>query len=266
MDISSAYLLVFHGSRDRQYRSTISHLGSLLTQQLCSNTLAHTEYSRPRLPEATVIKNVKNDVPLVDVAALEFADESLWEKIVSFAHTAIAKKYHRLVIVPIFLSAGVHVREDIPDEIALAKQKLPDSIAIESLDFVGNASFTTLIEQKFAKIATDKRILLAHGSRLPQGNDRSEQLARTVDAKIAYWTIQPDLTSTIQSLAQDRSTVAIVPYFLFSGRITEAIASQVAQLQARFPNNQLHLARPLGATTELAEVIRTHITQVGSSE
>lgn len=266
MDISSAYLLIFHGSRDRQYRATISHLGSLLTEQLCRN-IAHTEYSRPRLPEATVIKNIENNVPLVDVAALEFADVELWEKIVSFAHTAIAKKYHRLVIVPIFLSAGVHVREDIPREIALAKQKLPNSIAIELLDFIGNASLTALIEQKFADVATDKRILLAHGSRLPQGNVVSEQLARTVDARIAYWTIQPDLTSTIQSLAQhDKSTIAIVPYFLFSGRITAAIASQVAQLQVRFPDNRLHLARPLGATTELAQVIATHITQVVSSE
>ena len=259
MNISSAYLLVFHGSRERQYRSTISELGSLLTQQLCWN-LTFLEDSRSRSQRATASKSLSK-LPLVDVAALEFADVELWEKIVSFAHTAIAQKYSRLVIVPIFLSAGVHVRGDIPHEIALAKQKLPDSITIESLDFIGNASFTALIGQKFAKLATEDRVLLAHGSRLPQGNDRSEQLAQKVNARIAYWAIQPDLTSIVESLArQNQSSIAIVPYFLFSGKITEAIASLVARLQVRFPKNQLHLARPLGATTELAQVIATHIT------
>lgn len=259
MNISSAYLLVFHGSRDRQYRATISEVGSLLSQQLCWN-LTSLEYSGSRAQQAIASKSL-DKLPLVDVAALEFADVELWEKIVSFAHTAIANKYSRLVIVPIFLSAGVHVREDIPHEIAIAKQKLPESIAIEMLDFIGNASFTALIEQKFAELAIDNRVLLAHGSRLPQGNDRSERLARRVNAKIAYWAIQPDLTSTVESLArQNQSNIAIVPYFLFSGRITKAIASLVAQLQVRFPKNQLYLASPLGATTELAQVIATHIT------
>ena len=252
MNTGSAHLLVFHGSRDRQYGAKISQLGWLVTQQLGSNSTAIAD---SKLQIATI-----NNVPLVEVATLEFADLPLCDKIVAFAQIAIAKKYPRLTIVPVFLSAGVHVREDIPHEMALARQKLQNKIVLESLDFIGNASFTALIEGKFASIAADNRILLAHGSRLPQGNVRSEQLARRVRAKIAYWTIQPDLTSVVQLLAeQNRATMAIVPYFLFSGRITEAIASLVAQLQDRFPNTQLNLTQPLGATPELAEVIATHI-------
>ena len=268
LNTSSAHLLVFHGSRDRQYWTTISELGSLVTQQLCLIAPTFTleggrlrEDSRSKsLKLATAEKSATGNVPLVAVAALEFADVELSEKMVRFAQIAIANKYQRLTIVPVFLSAGVHVKEDIPQAIAQARQQLGDRIKLELLDYIGNASLTALITQKFALVATDNRILLAHGSRLPQGNLKSEQLARRVKAKIAYWAVQPNLTSVVELLAHNKSPIAIVPYFLFSGKITEAIASQVAQLQDRFPNTQLHLARPLGATPELAKVIVNHIT------
>ncbi len=268
LNTSSAHLLVFHGSRDRQYWTTISELGSLVTRQLCPIAPTFTvegerlrEDSRSKsLKLATAEKSATGNVPLVEVAALEFADVELSEKIVSFAQIAIAKKYQSLKIVPVFLAAGVHVKEDIPQAIAQARHQLGDRIELELLDYIGNAPLTTLIAQKFAAVATDNRILLAHGSRLPQGNVKSEQLARKVKAKIAYWAVQPNLTSVVELLAYNKPSIAIVPYFLFPGKITEAIASQVAQLQDRFPNTQLHLARPLGATTELAEVIATHIT------
>ena len=268
LNTSSAHLLVFHGSRDRQYWTTISELGSLVTQQLCPIAPTFTvegerlrEDSRSKsLKLATAEKSAIDRLPLVEVAALEFADVKLSEKMVCLAQVAIAKKYQRLTIVPVFLSAGVHVKEDIPQAIAQARQQLGNDIDLELLDYIGNAPLTALITEKFASVATDNRILLAHGSRLPQGNVKSEQLARRVKAKIAYWAVQPNLTSVVELLAYNKSSIAIVPYFLFSGKITEAIASQVAQLQDRFPKSQLHLARPLGATPELAQVIATHIT------
>ncbi|WP_144871997.1 sirohydrochlorin chelatase, partial [Hyella patelloides] len=180
--------------------------------------------------KTTATTRYQSLLPLVEVAVLEFADVPLSQSIINFAQKAIAYHYQKVEIIPVFLSAGVHVREDIPLEIAQAKQKLGDTIvSLELLDYVGNyPQLTALITQKFTQIAAQGRILLAHGSRLSQGNVASEQLAKKVNAINTYWTVQPDLTSAVQLLVkQNISSIAIVPYFLFSGRITEAIAFQV---------------------------------------
>ena len=49
--------------------------------------------------------------------------------------------------------------------------------------------------------------------------------------------------------------IGIIPYFLFAGGITDAIAVAVEQLQEQFSSVRLDLAEPLGASQELADLI-----------
>ena len=49
--------------------------------------------------------------------------------------------------------------------------------------------------------------------------------------------------------------IAILPYFLFPGGITDAIANHLVQLQLKFPGVTLQLAAPLGVNMELADII-----------
>ena len=257
--MSSARLLVFHGSRNQQYSRVINQLADLIRDRLIVKNF--TNYQTQQLVTFGATKTIVATIPqtlkpLVDVAVLEFAQLTLAQKIVSFAQKAIALNYQRVSIVPVFLAAGVHVTEDIPQEVAVARQTIGSSITIELLDYVGNYNgLSNIVAKQFAPSASG-RILLAHGSRLPQGNVASEQLGKAVNAKNAYWTGQPDLTSTVKLLVnQNLSSISIVPYFLFSGRITEAIASQVARLQNQFPQTKLLLGQPFGATSALAQII-----------
>lgn len=280
MNNISARLLVFHGSRNQQYSLAISQLASLVKEQFAQHLLISPEWQKGKTIDTENLKKVEhspvaqlktkttlttssqNLLPLVEMAVLEFTDVPLSQSIVNFAQKAIAYNYQKVEIIPVFLSAGVHVREDIPLEIAQAKQKLGETtISLELLDYVGNyPQLTALIAQQFTQIAAQRRILLAHGSRLSPGNVASEQLAKEVNATNAYWTVQPDLTSVVQSLVkQNISSIAIVPYFLFSGRITEAIAFQVTELQSKFPQTKLLLGQPLGATPKLAQIICDYI-------
>jgi sirohydrochlorin cobaltochelatase len=259
----SAYLLVFHGSRNPQYTHSISQLANLVQKQL---ELQALEISQK---EVTNLQNLQSStqttatitagivIPLVGVAVLEFGEVSLGQRIIDFAQKAIALNYHRIKIIPVFLTAGVHVKEDIPQEIAIAKQKLDSRMAIELLNYVGSyPQLTDLLAQKFPPLANLGRILLAHGSRLDRGNIAIKEIGKKVNAINAYWTVTPDLNSTVELLVnQNKSAIVIVPYFLFVGRITEEITSQVATLQSKFPQTKLFLTQPLGATPELAQVI-----------
>lgn len=272
-----AYLLIFHGSRNQQYSQAIADLGNLVQKQLDSSPpwLKQTKLADECLPQlkATTFTQAPKETanqtslsnvtltslvskPLVEVAVLEFGEMSLSQSIVCFAHKAIANNYAKIKIVPVFLTAGVHVQEDIPREIARAKQRVDHKIELELLNYVGNyPQIANLIKEKFA-FSTSGKILLAHGSRLSDGNVAVEHLAKQVNAINAYWTIQPDLSSVVELLVkQNFSSITIVPYFLFVGKITQEIRNQVIKLQNKFPQTKIFLTQPLGATTELAQMI-----------
>lgn len=241
MNLSIAYLLVFHGSRYADAAIAVSRLAQLLTEKLPN--------------------------PLVTSAALELAALPLHQSILDFAQVAIAEGYQKIRIVPLFLSQGVHVREDIPAEIAQAQQKLGTTLSIELTPYLGSyPEMATLLEQQSTQITspTTPRILLAHGSRLVGGNNPYETIAAQLHAVNAYWSVPPDLTDVVKSLvSKNIDTIVILLYFLFPGKITQAIADRVQQLQAEFPEIDLILTPPLAPTPELADVIIENLSVGG---
>ncbi len=81
-------------------------------------------------------------------------------------------------------------------------------------------------------------------------------MAAQLDANLAYWSTTPWFTEQIRTqIALGVKKIAILPYFLFPGKITDAIAQEVAKLQQEYPQVELFLGQPLGATEALAELI-----------
>lgn len=262
---SSAYLLVFHGSRDRQAQSAASDLAHLLnvkykvkniiTQQNClENNYVHS--GSKIMKTLDFAENI-----LIEVAALELSSLQLSESLINFAHAAHQKGYQKIKVLPLFLAPGIHVREDIPSEIALAIEKINNQLTIELSPYLGKYSaMATLLSQKFLEMSGQTRILVAHGSRLPGVTQYYESLASKLDAKMAFWSTVPSLEQQVkQQIYLGQQKLAILPYFLFPGKITKAIATEVARLQAQNPQVELIMGQPLGATEALAELILKEI-------
>ena len=236
MIMMSAYLLVSHGSRDPRPQVAMEELGRLVSAQL------------------------GNGKYLVGIAALELQPQPLHQQIQDFASIACREGVKSLEIVPVFLLPGVHVMADIPEQIALAQQALGEDIIIRQHPHLGShRNLVTLLSQEMARMGaqtTMTTILLAHGSRRPGSLEPIETMAAQLGAVTAYWAVAPSLESRIQALvAAGRTTVAILPYFLFTGGITDAIAVSIERLKLQFPTVTFQLAAPLGASPELAEII-----------
>jgi sirohydrochlorin ferrochelatase len=201
--------------------------------------------------------------PLVGTATLELGYAPLHEQIRQFASIALAGGYNHLQVLPLFLLPGVHVREDIPKEVALAQESLGDAVAIAQRPHVGaHPNLARQLTSHWATPDADAKILLSHGTRRTDGNEPVEGVAEQLGAVAAYWSVQPRLEEQIQVLASAGSDkIAILPYFLFSGGITDAIAQRIAELQAEFPSVQLNLNEPIGASPELATLIVDLIEQ-----
>jgi len=194
---------------------------------------------------------------LVGTASLECGLLPLHQQIVEFSQRVRRTGIRRVKLVPLFLLRGVHVMEDIPAEIAQAEQGLATQIQLELCPYLGSHEhLSTLLGRRVARLSCDRTLLLAHGSRRSGGNYSVETMAKRLGATAAYWSVPPDLETQVIALIQSGcQRLAIVPYFLFAGGITDAITQLTEELAERFPKVTFRLLPPLGATSELADVI-----------
>ncbi|MDJ0660735.1 MAG: sirohydrochlorin chelatase [Crocosphaera sp.] len=256
MTLTSAYLLVSHGSRDPRPQIALERLSYLVEEQLQLNTTQANTLTKQShcalLSPAT----------MVETASLELSEVSLGEKIQQLAPKLETVGINNLKIVPLFLLPGVHVKEDIPQQIAIAQEKIGTKIHIELCPYLGSyKGLIKIIEHQFSSRGQDARIIISHGSRRQGGNCSVEAIASRLNANVAYWSIKPSLSEQVNALVkQGQQRITIVPYFLFTGGITTIIDQQVQQLQNALPQTELNLGQPLGATPELAQMMVEEIT------
>ncbi|MDY6784834.1 MAG: sirohydrochlorin chelatase [Cyanobacteriota bacterium] len=240
--MTNAYLLISHGSRDPRPQVAAEELARKVAQSLTT-----VGQNSPMTPA----------VPMVETAALEFAPLELYDAIAQFASKAKAKGLTNVQIVPLFLHKGVHVLEDVPAEVNRARSILGDAIALQLCPYLGSSpDILALLAAQFERLPGRDRILLAHGTRREGGNQPVEAIARQLQAHPAYWSVTPSLAQSVAAATERGATeIAIVPYFLFAGGITEAIARQVEDLQTQYHSTLLHLGQPLGPTPKLAQLV-----------
>jgi sirohydrochlorin cobaltochelatase len=254
----SAYLLVSHGSRDPRPGIAMQQITKMVSTKI-------------GIPP----QNAEN---LIGTAYLELQPEPLHVQICEFATSVlklgreqgagsrenvilltgeglVGEVLVNLKILPLFLLSGVHVMEEIPLEVELAQKILGEKIKIDLLPYLGtHPDFGKLFTQP--ETQGDATILMAHGSRRPGFSKDIEIVASSLNAFACYWAVPPNLETTIQQLvAAGKHHITIIPYFLFAGGITDAIASQLEALKLQFPGISLHLAEPLGASEDLANLI-----------
>ena len=257
----TAYLLVIHGSRDPRPGEAVQLLAHQVELALGENCLIGT-------------------------ACLELAERPLHEQIMAFGDRALRLGCCSVKIVPLFLLPGVHVREDIPAEVSLAQQALGDALTLNILPYLGSyASMVPLLAQRLTQLrcpssaeatvseaiiseaiisdlssATSPVILMAHGSRRVGGNQPLEAITTHLGATPAYWSVAPKLPDQIQALlSKGHDRIIVIPYFLFAGGITDAIAQSVVQLRHDHPSTTIILGTPLGAKPDIATLIAQEI-------
>lgn len=263
----SACLLVSHGSRDPRSLEAMEKLACLMRQR------EFLSGERAVFKEKAVGVMERTQPLLVGTATLELASIPLHESIRRFAQTCETAGLEELEIVPLFLLPGVHVREDIPVEVERAQKAVGNKVKLHLQPYLGShAGIVALLEQQFQEMEKggqqkgnpfeprEGRIILSHGSRRVGANETIEAIASSLNSVAAYWSVSPSLSEQVERLAKaEKRKIRIVPYFLFSGKIADAIALQVKALQIHFPHLELQLGEPLGPTPQLADLILSGI-------
>ncbi|MGB3492559.1 MAG: sirohydrochlorin chelatase [Elainellaceae cyanobacterium] len=257
-----AYFVVYHGSRDPRPAALAQQLAEQMKD--CLRHRLTNSFPSEGAAEA-------ND-PMLAIAPLECCDTPLQARLVEFAREAREQGYSHVQIIPLFLMAGVHVREDIPAEVEAARSELGDRPHLILCPYLGShphlADYLRSLFPSQPSSVPDvehrvaNRLLISHGSRRLGGNQKIEAIAQELEAQPAYWSVEPSVEISLISIIEDGAgselqssqTIEILPYFLFAGGITDAIAQTVEDFQHRFPQVQVHLAAPLGANRAIAQM------------
>jgi sirohydrochlorin cobaltochelatase len=215
--MASAFFFVTHGSRESRSLEQLNRLVAL------ANTI---------FPDF-----------LIGGGCLEGLSVNLADQLLAFSQTNISETFFQIKVIPLFLLPGMHVRQDLPEQVQLAQsrltqhrttqnrstQKSSDRHQFQITDYLGNhPDIAEILASKFLDFPDRRRILISHGSKLSGGNQLIEQLSSRVQAIPAYWSVAPSLISQIDNLiAQTEDQISVLPYFLFPGAISEAIANQI---------------------------------------
>ena len=240
----SAYLLVSHGSRDPRPQVAMEQLARLISQRQTGRIIpvAAKTFNHAWQSSATgSLTAPPTWEPVVGIACLELSPVPLHKQIIEFSDR-VASKCNHLKVVPLFLLPGVHVMEDIPGEVALAQQTISQNITIELQPHLGtHTGMSGLLATQMAAIQADAWIVLAHGSRRAGSNQPVEAIATQLKSHAglghtsvveAYWAVSPRLESRVKELVSaGHQQIGILPYFLFAGGITDAIAEAVEELK-----------------------------------
>lgn len=263
--MASAFLLIIHGSRDPRPQSALQQLGQRVAEvwvvrQRSAPAAALVAHHLPAIAQSQ-----KSDAhPCIGLACLEYGPAPLQEQIYQFALQAQASGYDTVRLLPLFLLPGVHVMEDIPAEVALAKQRLTQqgsSLQIHLYPYLGShPGLVQLLDRGYPDSSSTARVLLSHGSRRPESHPLVASIAAQLQAEVAYWSVAPSLETQVEKLVYaGYQQIVIQPYFLFAGGITDAIAQRVDQLSQQFHKVKLHLMESLGPSADLAELVIDHL-------
>jgi len=234
--LSTAYLLIAHGSRDVRSQRAFTDLAQRVTAALAPQSQAPV---------------------WVATACLEAEPEPLHQQIMTVMLQGRSQGFTQLKLLPLFLLPGVHVREDIPHEVELAQVMGDKALPLTIAPYLGShLGMTALLRRQFAAYPEAGRLLLAHGSRRLGGNQPVEAMAHRLNAIAAYWSVMPDLAQQLRRFVTPEQTHWFIqPYFLFTGGITEAIAQQLQTLQPKFTPVQFHLGQPLSDIPEFMPLL-----------
>jgi sirohydrochlorin ferrochelatase len=190
---------------------------------------------------------------------LECTSQPLSQRILQVAEQAQAQSIPSVQIVPLFLLPGVHVMQDIPTAVQQARQQI-SSPAIDLAPYLGAAAMLPWwLQQRVAQVSAEARLVLAHGSRRPQGNQPVEALAQMLDATVAYWAIQPSFADQVERLySQGYRQIVTLPYILFPGGMSQGLIEQSVQLTHRWPQLQLTILPCLAEEDGLVELLLHH--------
>lgn len=246
--MTASLLIVGHGSRDPAANAEIESFvaGYRAARPLLVVSHAYVELATPALP----------------AALREFAPQS-----------------EHVIVLPLFLFAAGHAKNDIPLAVARARGDFP-GVRFTAARALG--VHPMLIDMAFERArpaltepAKTALVVVGRGSSDPDANGDFCKVVRLVGEGRGLASIVPgfigitwpSFDDAIELAARGRpERIVVLPYLLFAGRLIERLRKQVETFQGRYPWIRTEIVPHLGADARLFPLIDERVLEVVEGE
>jgi sirohydrochlorin cobaltochelatase len=243
-------MLVGHGTKDDQGTQQFFQLGERLAERLSPRPVevALLEFQQPTIPDA-------------------------WTRLVR-------QGVEHVHIAPLLLFAAGHAKQDIPRVVRECQAAAPGVSFDLARPLSRHRSIVQLVSRRIgdtlassaASIQSTALVMVGRGNTDPcaQADMRvlSEVISRRIDVAEVftafYAMADPPLPETLDRIARSGrfSEVVVHPHLLFTGRLYEAISSQVDQASNRFADVHFRLSSYLGPDPLVADALCERLGQI----
>lgn len=235
--------------------------------------VAHGSRVKAGVEEAVqFIETVKPhiDVDIQEICFLELANPSILEGVAA----CISKGATNIAVIPILLLTANHAKQDIPNEIAKAKQLYPFVTFSFGKPFgihekLINSLHDRVLEKSTSLSEETDILLIGRGSSDPCVQADFQQIANYLKRKYNYAHVDicflygkgPSFESALNQLnIEQKNQTYIIPYILFTGLLKIGIQKKIAQHS--FLQNQVVLCECLGYDENVRQVLIERVNQV----
>ena len=215
----------------------------------------------------------------IEVCFIEFADVLLDQ-----GFDNAAKDATRVFVIPLILNAAGHVKMEIPEHLAKARQRHTAvefiygkhlGVSMEMLAVIKRSLTQTLALMAMPDPKTTGVIILGRGSSDKLANGEVAKLARWLQEETGHELVDiaftgityPRLETVVQRQVKLGVTqIAILPYYLFTGTLITRIVEQHALLQKQYPQIRFALGDYIGFEPEIYSLLDSNVKALQQPE
>jgi len=188
--------------------------------------------------------------------------------------TAVAAHPCSVTVLPLLLSAGTHLRQDIPNRLAAFKQHHPEIKIYPAAGLTDVGMIAEALNDRAIEAHADMQsiILLTHGSRQKSVQQHVIQLVNMLVARtdkniaVAFSGYGiPSLEDALKDYA-GAGPVVVTPHFLFPGGWWKQACADMDTFRHAHPGIELILAKPLGAHLYVLKLLQQQLNTLNSPD
>jgi len=189
----------------------------------------------------------------------------------------LAQRTDSVVVLPLFLFAAGHVKNDIPLALSQMRQEFP-AVRFTVANALGvHPNLVALAFERaraalesVREVAKTAVVVVGRGSSDPDANGDFCKVVRLLaEGREIGWALpcfigvtRPLCEETLELAARARpERIVVVPYFLFGGRLIAKIHEQVGSFATRYPWIKIELAPHLGSDSRLFQLMDERLSE-----
>lgn len=223
----------------------------------------------------TFVERFRDYVPESQV---RFGYIELAEPLLEQALEDAAEKADEVIVLPLFLFAAGHVKQDIPSAVQEAREKFPHVDFLIAPPLGVHPYMIRLVLKRLSESTVGFGqahsetlvVVVGRGSSDPDANGNFYKLTRILEETSPYACVvpcfvaitRPWLPEALERVARGNpKAILIQPYLLFPGKLVHQIENEAREFSKQYPDISVRISLTLGRDPLIFELLKERIRQ-----